>query len=151
MEQTRKQLRTMSIVVLILAGLSLLNILFELFLGELSTEFQNATIPEGAPENVGQIAQIFILVVALLLLLPHLYIGIKGIKIAKKPDSSKAHIVWGILLIVLTAIGLVSPVLALVQGNGEAFENVSELCSIFVDVVVLAEYVKYAIAVRKKI
>ena len=141
----------MSIVVLILAGLSLINILFALFFGELNEELQNATIPEGAPENVGQIAQIFILVVALLLLLPHLYIGIKGIKIAKKPDSSKAHIVWGVILIAFTALALVSPILGLVQGNGEVFENVSELCSIFVDVVVLAEYVKYAIAVRKKI
>ena len=141
----------MSIVVLILAGLSLINILFALFFGELNEELQNATIPEGAPENVGQIAQIFILVVALLLLLPHLYIGIKGIKIAKKPNSSVGHIVWGVILIAFTALTLVSPILGLVQGNGEVFENVSELCSIFVDVVVLAEYVKYAIAVRKKI
>ena len=147
MENARKNLKVSAILVLIFAGLSLIRMIVDMIFLDTSS----ITVPEGAPENVVQIAQIFISVVALLLLLPHLYIGIKGIKIAKKPDSSKAHIVWGILLTVLTAIGLVYPVLALVQGNGEAFENVSELCSIFVDVVVLAEYVKYAIAVRKKI
>lgn len=141
----------MSIVVLILAGLSLINILFALFFGELNEELQNASIPEGAPENVGQIAQIFILVVALLLLLPHLYIGIKGIKIAKKPNSSVGHIVWGVILIAFTALALVSPILGLVQGSDEVFANISALCSIVVDLMVLFDYVKYAIAVRKKI
>lgn len=151
MEQAKKHLKTMSIVVLILAGLSLINILFALFFGELNEELQNATIPEGAPENVGQIAQIFILVVALLLLLPHLYIGIKGIKIAKKPNSSVGHIVWGVILIAFTALALVSPILGLAQGSDEVFANISALCSIVVDLMVLFDYVKYAIAVRKKI
>lgn len=151
MEQAKKHLKTMSIVVLILAGLSLINILFALFFGELNEELQNASIPEGAPENVGQIAQIFILVVALLLLLPHLYIGIKGIKIAKKPNSSVGHIVWGVILIAFTALALVSPILGLVQGSDEVFANISALCSIVVDLMVLFDYVKYAIAVRKKI
>ena len=121
MEQTRKNLKTSSIIVLALAGLSLLN------------------------------TSMFILAVSLLILLPHLYIGIKGLKIAKKPDSSKGHIVWGIILIVFTCIGLISPLLALLQGNGEAFGNASELCSIAVDVYVLIEYVKYAKAVRNGI
>lgn len=151
MEQTRKNLKTSSVIVLVLAGLSLLNILFGLFFGELSGELNNAEIPEGAPGNIVLITQIFVLVVSLLLLLPQVYIGIKGLRIAKNPNASKGHIVWGIILIVFTAIGLLSPLLALVQGNGEAFANVSDLLSIAVDVFVLFEYVKYAIAVRKGI
>ena len=146
--QSRKNLRISSIVVLALAGLSLLNIIFELFLGELNGELNNAMIPEGAPENVGLIARVFILVVSFLLLLPHAYIGIKGLKMAKTPDASRGHIIWGIILTVFTAIGLISPIVSLVQGNGSVFENVSELCSIAVDVFVLIEYVKYARAVR---
>ena len=146
--QSRKNLRISSIVVLALAGLSLLNIIFELFLGELNGELNNAMIPEGAPENVGLIARVFILVVSFLLLLPHVYIGIKGLKMAKTPDASRGHIIWGIILTVFTAIGLISPIVSLVQGSGSAFENVSELCSIAVDVFVLVEYVKYARAVR---
>ena len=151
MEQTRKNLKTSSIIVLALGGLSLLNILFELFFGQLNGELNNAAIPEGAPENIVLITKIFILVVSVLLLLPQAYIGIKGLRIAKKPDSSKGHIVWGIILIVFTATGLISPLLAFVQGNGNAFGNISELCSMVVDVVVLFEYVKYARAVRNGI
>ena len=151
MEQTRKNLKTSSIIVLALAVLSLLNILFELFFGELNRELNSAAIPEGAPENIVQIVRIFISVVAVLLLLPHLYIGIKGLRIAKKPNSSGGHIVWGVILLVLTASGLISPLLALLRGNGDSFGNVSELLSISVDVFILFEYVKYARAVRNEI
>ena len=151
MEQSRKNLKNSSIIVLALAGLSLLNILFELFFGELSGELNNATVPEGAPGNVVLIAQIFILVVSVLMLLPQAYIGIKGLKIAKKPNSSIGHIVWGIILVVLTAAGLISPLVSFLQGNGEAFGNVSEFLSIAVDVAVLAGYVKFAMNVRKGI
>lgn len=151
MEQSRKNLKNASIIVLALAGLSLLNILFELFLGELSGELNNATFPEGAQENVVLIAQIFILVVSVLMLLPHAYIGIKGLKIAKKPNSSIGHIVWGIILVVLTAVGLISPLVSFLQGNGEAFANVAEFLSVAVDVAVLVGYVKFAMDVRKGI
>lgn len=151
MGKTRKNLKTSSIVVLALAGLSLLNIIFELFFGELNKELNSAVIPDGAPDNIVLIAQIFVLIISILLLLPHFYIGIKGLKIAKNPDASKGHIVWGIILIVLTVIEFFSPLLALIQGNGGAFANISEMCSIAVDIFVLFEYVKYARAVRNEI
>lgn len=151
MEQARKNLKTSSIIVLVLAGLSLINILFELFFGEFSKALSGATIPEGAPENIVLIAQIFVLAVSLLILLPQVYIGIKGLKIAKKPDSSRGHIIWGIILLVFTAFGLISPFVALIQKNGEAFDNISELCSIAVDVFILFEYVKFARDVRKNL
>ena len=147
MEQTRKHLKTTSIIVLALAGLTLLNLLFELFFGEL----KNAEIPAGSPDNILLIAQIFVLVVSLLMLLPQVYIGIKGLKMAKNPDSSKGHIVWGVILLVFAVLGLLSPLLALVQGNGEAFGNVSEVLSMAVDIMILFDYVKYARAVRNGI
>ena len=147
MEQSRKNLKNSSIIVLALAGLSLLNILFELFFGELN----NATVPEGAPENVVLITQIIILVVSVFMLLPQTYIGIKGLKIAEKPNSSKGHIVWGFILVVFTAADLISPLVSFLQGNGEAFKNVSEFLSIAVDVAVLVGYVKFAMDVRKEI
>ena len=83
------------------------------------------------------------------MLLPQLYIGIKGLKIAKRPDSSKGHIIWGVILVVFAACGLISPLVAFLQGDGEAFANASEFLSIAVDVTVLAGYVKNAIDVRK--
>lgn len=151
MEKSRRNLKIYSIIVLAFAGLSLLNIIFELFFGELNRELNNATIPEGAPVNVVLIAQIFVLVVSLLLILPQIYIGIKGIRIAKKPNSSSGHIVWGIILLVFTVINLFTPFLALITGDGDAFGNIAEICSIVADVIILFEYVRCARAVKKGI
>ena len=132
MEQARKNLKTSSIIVLALAGLSLLNLIFGIFFGDLSTELNNATIPDGAPDNVILITKIFVLVVSILILLPQLYVGLKGLKMAKKPDSSRGHIVWGIILVVFTACGLLSPFVALIQGSGDAFGNIAELLNCLV-------------------
>ena len=151
MGQSRKNLKNSSIIVLALAGLSLLNILFELFFGEFGGELNNASVPEGAPENVVLIARMFILVVSVLMLLPQVYIGIKGLKIAKIPNSSKGHIVWGIILVVFTATDLIIPLVSFLQGNGDAFANVAEFLSIAVDVAVLSGYVKFAMEVRNGI
>ena len=146
MEQTRKNLKLSSIVVLVLAGVSILQIVCELLFGELN----NATIPEGAPENILLITKIFLFSFALLLTLPSIYIGIKGLRIAKKPNSSKGHIVWGIILLVLASLSLISPVVTFIN-NGFKYDNISEFLSIAVEVTVFFEYVKYAIAVRKTI
>ena len=151
MEQARKKLKTTSVIVLALAGLSLLNLIFGIFFGDLNTELNNATIPDGSPDNVILIAKIFVLVVSFLMLLPQLYVGLKGLKMAKKPDSSRGHIIWGIILLVFTACGLLSPLSAFLQGDSDAFANVAEFMSIAVDVFVLFEFVKYARAVRKAV
>lgn len=149
MEQARKNLKTTSIIVLLLAGLSLLNILFETFFGELNSELNNATLPDGSPDNVVMIAKIFVLVVSVLMLLPQLYIGLKGLKMAKNPNKSVGHIVWGIILAVFTVLSLLTPLTAFLQGNGDAFGNVAEFLSVAVDAAILIEYVKFARDVRK--
>ena len=146
MEQTRKYLKLSSIAVLALAGFSMLQVVSELFFGELS----NAIIPEGAPDNILLITRIVLFSFALLLTLPNIYIGIKGLRIAKKPNSSKGHIVWAIIL---SAFASLSP---LVQGvgfihDGFNFENISAFSSVVVEVAVFVEYIRLAIAVRKTV
>ena len=63
MEQTRKKLKLSSIAVLALAVFSLLQILSVLLYGE----FNNAAIPEDAPENILLITKIFVFSVSFLL------------------------------------------------------------------------------------
>ena len=149
MGSTRKNLRTSSVIVLALAFLSLINILFELFFGELSEELKNAVLSGATADNLVLITQIFVLVVSALMLLPEFYIGFKGLKMAKYPDSSVGHIIWGIILIIFTAYGLLSTFLDFIKGNGQALVSISEMLSVAVDLVVLIEYVKFARAVRK--
>ena len=146
MEQTRKNLKLSSIVVLVLAGVSMLQVICELLFGELS----NATIPEGAPDNSLIITRIFLFLFALLLTLPSIYIGIKGLRMAKKPNASKGHIVWGIILLLLTFLSLLSPVVDIIN-NGFKYDYISGFFSIAVEITVFFEYIKYAIALRKTI
>ena len=146
MEQSRKNLKISSIVVLVFAGLSLLNLVFELLFGEIN----RAEIPAGSPNNILLITKIILAVVTIVLLLPQVYIGIKGLKVAKNPDASKGHIIWGTILFVLSIVGMVSPVINIVTQNNIG-ENVSTLLSILVETLVYFEYIKYAKAVAKAI
>lgn len=131
---------------LALAFFSLLQIVSELLYGELN----NAVIPEGAPENILPITKIVLFSVALLLTLPNIYIGIKGLRIAKKPNSSKSHIVWAIILLVFASLSLIEQGFGFIH-DGFKFENISAFCSIVVEVTVFVEYIRLAIAVRKTV
>ena len=144
MEQSRKNLKTYSIIVLALAILALIEMVFELFFGEIN----NAQIPEGAPENILMITKIVLAAITLLLYLPQIYIGIKGISVAKNPDSSKAHITLGMILFVLTAVSLISPAMAIIRLE-DVFGNVARFLSVAVDAAILFCYVKYAKIVSK--
>lgn len=146
MEQIRKNLKLSSIVVLVLAGFSMLQVVSELFFGELG----NAITTEGASDNTLLITRIFLLSFALLLTSPGIYIGIKGLRIAKNPNPSKGHIVWGIILLVITLLSLISPVVDIIN-NGFRYDYISALLSIAVEAAVFFEYVKYAVALRKTI
>ena len=146
MEQTRKNLKLSSIAVLALAVFSLIEIASELFFGDLG----QAMIPEGAPENILLITQIILFAFALVLTLPSVYMGIKGLRMAKNPNLSKGHIVWAIILLALASFGLIGHVVGFIQ-NGFNFENISAFLSVAVEAFVFAEYIRFAIAVRKSV
>ena len=139
MEKARKNLRITSIVVLIFAGLSLINIVAQLIWGD----FNNAPIPEGSSDSVLLIAKIVLFGISLLLLIPDVYIGVKGLKVAKKPDSSKGHTVWAIILFVLSIIALISPIVRLFSAESIR-ESISAISSGLVQILIYFEYIKDA-------
>ena len=144
MEQARKHLKISSFVVLLFAGLTLLQIITELVFGELNS----AQIPAGAPENTLLITKIIVLVVSLLLLLPSVYVGLKGLRIAKEPNSSKGHIIWAGIIFVFSILELIDPVVGILK-YGSWGENAGALFSIALDMVIYYDYIKYARAVAK--
>ena len=144
MEQARKNLKISSIVVLVFAGVYLVQIVAELLYGKLN----HATIPEGAPENLLLITKIILFAVSLLFLLPQVYVGVRGLRIAKNPTPSKGHIVWAVILLVLAALGLIEPVARMISRGG-AYDNVTTLFSLLLEVTIYLEYINYARAVRK--
>ena len=146
MEQSRKYLKLSSIAVLALALFSMLQLVSELLFGDIN----QAAIPEGAPDNILLITRIILFAVAFLLVLPNIYIGIKGMRIAKKPNASKAHIVWAIILLAFACLSIIEPVVTCVS-DGMKYENISAVLSIAVEITVFFEYIKYAMDVRKNV
>lgn len=144
MEKTRKLLKVESIIILFFAGLSLITWVTELIFAD----FDNIVIPDGAPENALLIAKIAFFVIAFVLLIPNIYVGIKGLKMAKNPDSSKAHIVWAKVLLVIDVLGLISPVINIVQ-DVNVSSNVSTVLSLLLSIAIFFDYIRYATAVSK--
>ena len=143
MEKTRKNLKITSIILLIMAGSSMLNILGEIFFGE----FNNVG-SDVAPANIVLITKIILVAFSTLLLWPQIYVGVKGIKIAKEPTSSRMHIFWATVLLILSVVGLISPVVELVQA-GSVYQNIGAILSLLIEVCLYYEYISYSKAIAK--
>lgn len=144
MKKIKQDLKITSIVVLVLAACTLVNMVAELVWGDIN----RAVIPNDAPENILQITKIFLVVLTVLLILPQIYIGIKGLKIARKPDSSKGHIVWAIILFVFAIIGLISPVSGIIS-TGKVMDYLGAIFSFLLEIAIYFEYIVYAKAISK--
>ena len=141
MEQTKKNLKITAIVLLILAGLELLQTILVLAFGIAN--------PGDVPENVFLITKVIAAVVAILLLLPQVYVGVRGLQLVKNPNpAAKAHIIWAIILLVVSALGLISSAVSFFQqGNGGG--DLSTLLNRLVDVLVYIEFIKYSKDLQK--
>ena len=98
-----------------------------------------APVPEGADAKFALATQIVTCVLMLLLLIPDFYIIIKGIMIAKRPDSSKAHIVWATILAGLTVFGILSGISDLVNG-GNVVDGLTNILGAALSVLIYIVY-----------
>ena len=144
MEKNRKNLKVISILILALAVYSFARLALSVFTIEVNPE----NLAEGVSSSLLLVGQIFVCVVGFILLLPQTYVGIKGIKVSNKPDSSKAHIVWAVILAALSVIGIFSPVSELIQGV-DVVGNVLAAVDMALDVIIYIEYINFANKVMK--
>ena len=142
MEQSRKNLKISSILILIFGAISFINVVVQLCFGEIN----RAELPEGTTDNILLIAKIIILVLSFVILLPQFYVGLKGLKIAKNPTSSKRHIRWAIVLLVLSVIGVVDGVVGMINGS----DTISSLLDCALESIIYYEYIKYARLVAQR-
>ena len=139
MEQSRKHLKISSIVILIYAAATLVKLLTEIFLGELNS----AEIPDGSPANILLIAKIVLTVFSFIFLLPEIYVGLKGLKMAYNPDSSRFHILLAMILLGFTAVSMITPTIALFKGDSFG-DNIGDVLGMVVEIFIYYDYVKYA-------
>ena len=143
--KARKNLNCMSILILVLSAFTLVRVLVETFVFDFNME----TLPEGATAGLVLATQISLCVFSCILLLPQIYVGVKGMKLAKNPvNNFKAPIVWATILAVISAISLFSPISGLINAK-DIVSNLVALLNLATDVAVYIAYIVYAKQVLK--
>ena len=145
MEAKRKNLKWTSVVVLVFAALMLVSVSVRACFWWI----KDIPLSSGIEPDMMNIAMVTFLIISLALFLIQVYVGIKGLKIAKNPDSSKSHIVLAMILFVTAVIGLISPIAGIIR-QIDVSDNISVLLSGLVEVTVFLEYVIYAKRVKKE-
>ena len=140
MENYRKHLRDMSILVLVFAVIGCVRAILNVFM----MDFNMEALPDGATAGIVLVSQIIMTVFMLIFAIPDFYIGVKGLKISKNPDSSKAHIVWATILAVLSGLSVLSYISSLTQGD-----IVNGLINVIGTALDVAIYVLYIICAKK--
>ena len=145
MSISRNHLKEASFLVLLFTAFSFIRMIIQVFVG-----FEADPTQVGVSHEIIVVTMIVMFVVGLILLLPQLYVGVKGMKIAKNPTSSKGHIVWAVILLVFSAFGLISTVTSIAE-QINVVDNVITLVDHALDVIVYCMYIKYANRVLKGI
>ena len=135
MEKARKSLKFMSEIILICLTFSFVRSILEIFLIKVTNN--------DIPTQFLIIAKIILCVIYAVLYLPQVFVGVKGIKVAKNPDSSKAHIVWAVIFLVFAALAAISAVSGLIKAEDIA-GNVFGLIDAVIDLVLYFFYIKFA-------
>lgn len=109
MEKKRKDLKIYSILILAFVAISLIKIIVTTCINGFP---QVEEIPEGMTETTVRIVTIIAFVLSFIVLLPQVYVGIKGLKIsAGVATEGKAHLTWAIVLAVVAAFSVISSII----------------------------------------
>jgi hypothetical protein len=110
MDRSSRNLLTYALFILGSVAVTLVGIGAEIYLGGFA-------IPDGTTQEALDITKIFVLAISAVMLLPQIYIGIKGICVARNPDSSYSHIFLGGILLAITLVSLVLSVGGIFTGS----------------------------------
>lgn len=135
MEKSRKTLKFLSEIILIFLTFSIIRTILEVFLVKINID--------GVPNSAIIVAKIILCVLYLVIFAPQIYVGVKGIKVSNKPDSSRAHITWAVIFIVFSVLATVSAVVDIINVVDVA-ENIFVLIDSVIDFVLYFFYVKAA-------
>jgi hypothetical protein len=135
MEKSRKYLKFMSEIILICLTFSFIGTILEVLLVKVNID--------NVPNQFMLIAKIMLCVIFAALYAPQVYIGVKGIKVANTPDSSKAHIVWAVIFLAFAVFSIISAVSELIKAE-DVTSNIFALIDATIDFVLYLFYVKFA-------
>lgn len=146
MKNSRKQLKAYSFLVLLFAAFSLTRLIVELIV----IGFDKETATLGVSPELMLVATIILFVISLIFLLPQVYVGVRGLKIAKAPKATKGHIVWAVILLAFSVFAIFTPI-SDIMANVNVVDNIVTLIDHALDIIVYCMYIKYANRVLKSI
>lgn len=144
MEKMRKNLKESSFLVLFFAALTFVRLVVQVIVNGVKVE----NVPEGTTEGIVLAGIIVAYVINFAMLLPQLYVGFKGLKVAKEPDGSKGHIIWAWILFAFAVIGVISAISSLTQSK-DLVNDIISLVDTVLDVIVYVLFVRAANQVLK--
>ena len=140
MEKNKKELKILSILILVLVAWSVIKAIVNVCLYGMP----KLEATEGVSQEVMQVAGVIVFVLSFVVLLPQVYVGVKGILVADKGAKGKGHIIWAIILAVLAAIAAISSAISVFK----AF-SADNLVSLGLAATDLAVYLAYFVIARK--
>ena len=144
METQKRNLKSASFLILFLTLLAVVR----LVLNVIQSGFEVTEVPAGMTPEVAKIVMIFGFVVAIVLLIPRLYVGVKGIKVANEPSDAKAHIIWAVLFLIVGIWSMTTDISAIIKAKDlvmDILTLVSSACEVFA----YALFVYCAVKIRK--
>jgi hypothetical protein len=139
MEKNKKELKTLSYAILFLVALSLIRLIVDICVNGLPK-----VNVEGVSAEVANVMTIVAVVLSFVLLLPQVYVGVKGVKIANGGKGDKWHIVIAVILGICALTAVVSNCISMVKTFN--FDTVLAVVDSALDVAI---FVWYIITARK--
>ena len=146
MENAKKNLKIASWMVLVLVAFTAVRKIVDAVING----FEVKEVPEGMTEDMVRISLIIAFALGFVVLLPQLYVGIKGLKVANAPCLAKGHIVWATILLVIALLGVISPISSLIKAD-HVGSNLAELSNALLNVAVYSLFLSAALEVKKAI
>ena len=145
MEKARNSMKVSAICILVLTLFRLATSIITFITG--GVQITDDMLALGIEADLLHTILVATWVISLIAYLPNLYLGLKGLKVAKTPDNSKAHIVWAVILLVFNAIALLSA-LGQLSKSADMTSAVLEAVQMAISVLLYIFYIAEAKKIR---
>lgn len=136
MNQAKKRLKFISECILILLAVSFVKSILEIFLTDVKID--------DVSESLIITSKIIIcLLLTAIIFIPQLYIGVRGLKIAKNPNNSKSHIVWAVIFAGFAILSIISAIVGMVN-TGDIARNIFGIVNGGIDLAMYSCYIVFA-------
>ena len=147
MKSKKSDLFILSIVILAMTALALIQSIVNVAVNGIAVEpkvAEGITLPAGADVAVGVATFIF----GIILLLPQVFVGYRGLLNAKGPMQKQGHITWAKVLFVLAIVSAVFSIIS-IFGTKDLLNSIFNIAEHVINVGLYYLYIKYAKSINK--